>query len=126
MSFTRRQILGGLAGLVVVGVGAGGASRYWLGKMADAEAGHDAPGQRAFADAAHALQHDAGALAGVLVGAVTVVVWKQGGWLGLYEIVPGFVLGGLVTVIVSLCGKPSATMLENHKAVEVEMQSLLA
>jgi hypothetical protein len=32
MSFTRRQILGGLAGLVVVGVGAGGASRYWLGK----------------------------------------------------------------------------------------------
>ncbi len=41
MSFTRRQILGGLAGLVVVGVGAGGASRYWLGKMADAEAGHD-------------------------------------------------------------------------------------
>lgn len=41
MSFTRRQILGGLAGLVVVGVGAGGASRYWLGKRADAEAGHD-------------------------------------------------------------------------------------
>lgn len=67
-----------------------------------------------------------GALAGILVGAVTVVVWKQGGWLGLYEIVPGFVLGGLVTVIVSLCGKPSATMLENHKAVELEMKSLLA
>ena len=41
MSFTRRQILGGLAGLVVVGVGAGGASRYWLGKMADEQAGHD-------------------------------------------------------------------------------------
>ena len=41
MSFTRRQILGGLAGLVVVGVGAGGASRYWLGKMADDDAGHD-------------------------------------------------------------------------------------
>ena len=41
MSFTRRQILGGLAGLVVVGVGAGGASRYWLGKRADADAGHD-------------------------------------------------------------------------------------
>jgi FtsP/CotA-like multicopper oxidase with cupredoxin domain len=37
MSFTRRQILGGLAGLVVVGVGAGGASRYWLGKVAAAE-----------------------------------------------------------------------------------------
>ncbi|SDG88378.1 Multicopper oxidase with three cupredoxin domains (includes cell division protein FtsP and spore coat protein CotA) [Pseudomonas benzenivorans] len=31
MSFTRRQILGGLLGLTVVGVGAGGA-RYWLGR----------------------------------------------------------------------------------------------
>ena len=40
-SFSRRQILGGLAGLAVVGVGAGGAYRYWLGKVAEAEAGHD-------------------------------------------------------------------------------------
>ena len=40
MSFTRRQILGGLAGLAVVGLGAGGASRYWLGRR-DSDAGHD-------------------------------------------------------------------------------------
>ena len=40
-SFSRRQILGGLAGLAVVGVGAGGAYRYWLGKVADANAGSD-------------------------------------------------------------------------------------
>ena len=40
-SYSRRQILGGLAGLAVVGVGAGGAYRYWLGKVAEAEAGHD-------------------------------------------------------------------------------------
>ena len=40
-SFSRRQILGGLAGLAVVGVGAGGGYRYWLGKVAEAEAGHD-------------------------------------------------------------------------------------
>ncbi|MCW3149209.1 multicopper oxidase family protein [Stutzerimonas stutzeri] len=33
MSFTRRQILAGLAGLGVVGLGAGGA-RYWLGRPA--------------------------------------------------------------------------------------------
>ncbi|PZW47667.1 multicopper oxidase family protein [Pseudomonas sp. URMO17WK12:I2] len=34
MSFTRRQVLGGLAGLGVVGLGAGGA-RYWLGRPFD-------------------------------------------------------------------------------------------
>ncbi|TBU98143.1 copper oxidase [Stutzerimonas kirkiae] len=39
MSFTRRQILAGLAGVAVVGLGAGGA-RYWLGRPADS-AGHD-------------------------------------------------------------------------------------
>lgn len=39
MSFTRRQILAGLAGLGVVGLGAGGA-RYWLGRPLDAET-HD-------------------------------------------------------------------------------------
>lgn len=34
MSFTRRQVLAGLAGLSVVGLGAGGA-RYWLGRPFD-------------------------------------------------------------------------------------------
>lgn len=40
MSFTRRQILGGLVGLGVVGLGAGGAARYWLGRSLDAKT-HD-------------------------------------------------------------------------------------
>lgn len=40
MSFTRRQILAGLSGLVVVGVGAGGAAHYWLGRN-EAPEGHD-------------------------------------------------------------------------------------
>ncbi|QLF94439.1 multicopper oxidase family protein [Pseudomonas sp. ABC1] len=39
MSFTRRQILAGLAGVAVVGLGAGGA-RYWLGRPANADS-HD-------------------------------------------------------------------------------------
>ncbi|TDK56142.1 sodium:proline symporter, partial [Bacillus salipaludis] len=44
-----------------------------------------------------------GALFGMIVGAVTVIVWKNVG-LGdtLYEIVPGFVLNFIVSVIVSL------------------------
>ena len=43
-----------------------------------------------------------GALAGIVVGAVTVLVWKQNGWLGLYEIVPGFILGSIAIVVTSL------------------------
>ncbi len=44
-----------------------------------------------------------GALAGMVVGAVVAFTWGQSA-LGdvLYEIVPGFVLGGLVAIIVSL------------------------
>jgi sodium/proline symporter len=36
-----------------------------------------------------------GALAGMVTGAVTVIVWRQGGWWGLYEMVPGFALARL-------------------------------
>jgi len=31
----------------------------------------------------------------MMVGAVTAVLWKQGGWFGLYKIVPGFILAWL-------------------------------
>ena len=52
-----------------------------------------------------------GALAGMIIGAVTVIVWKQFGWLGLYEIIPGFIFGSLGIVVFSLLGKaPSAEM----------------
>lgn len=36
-----------------------------------------------------------GALVGMLVGAITVLVWKQYGWLNLYEIIPGFLFASL-------------------------------
>ncbi len=36
-----------------------------------------------------------GALVGMLVGAITVLVWKQYGWLDLYEIIPGFLFASL-------------------------------
>ena len=67
-----------------------------------------------------------GALAGIFVGALTVLVWKQQGWFGLYEIVPGFILGWISVVIVSLLSQPSATMLEKHKVVEAELRAQLA
>ncbi|PWI32704.1 sodium/proline symporter PutP [Vibrio albus] len=45
-----------------------------------------------------------GALAGILVGGVTIVIWKQltGGWFDLYEIVPGIIFSTLSIVVVSL------------------------
>ncbi len=51
-----------------------------------------------------------GAAAGLVVGAVTVVVWKQlsGGIFDLYEIVPGFVLCWIVVVVVSRMSPPHA------------------
>ena len=47
----------------------------------------------------------------MIIGAVTVIVWKQFAWLGLYEIIPGFIFGSLGIVVFSLLGKaPSASM----------------
>jgi sodium/proline symporter len=47
-----------------------------------------------------------GALAGMLVGGATVILWKQGsgGIFALYEMVPGVVLSGLAIWIVSSIG----------------------
>ena len=45
-----------------------------------------------------------GALAGIIVGGLTVVIWKQlsGGLFDLYEIVPGFIFSMLSIVVISL------------------------
>jgi len=46
----------------------------------------------------------AGALAGIIVGGVTVVLWKQlsGGWFDLYEIIPGMLFATVAIVVTSL------------------------
>jgi sodium/proline symporter len=64
-----------------------------------------------------------GALAGMLVGAVTVIVWKQMAWFGLYELVPGFVLASIAIYAVSLWDKaPSAAMQDTFDAVQEEIR----
>ncbi|MGN1057616.1 MAG: sodium/proline symporter PutP [Comamonas sp.] len=63
-----------------------------------------------------------GALMGMVVGAVTVLVWKQYAWWNLYEIVPGFVLSSLTIVLVSLLGTPSQRMLTIHQQVNQEIR----
>ncbi|MBM4216557.1 MAG: sodium/proline symporter PutP [Gammaproteobacteria bacterium] len=55
-----------------------------------------------------------GALAGILVGGLTVILWKQGahlgGWFALYELVPGFLLSTLAILVVSRLDRNSAPM----------------
>ncbi len=60
-----------------------------------------------------------GVLAGIIVGGLTVLIWKQIDWLGLYEIVPGFMLSLLTVYLVScLDQKPAASILATFDAVE--------
>jgi sodium/proline symporter len=57
-----------------------------------------------------------GALAGMVCGGTTVVVWKQlhGGLFELYELVPGFVLAGLAVVVASRLSPPPAAAIQDE------------
>ncbi|URM35063.1 sodium/proline symporter PutP [Cytobacillus firmus] len=58
-----------------------------------------------------------GALAGIIVGAVTVIAWAQltGGLFDLYELAPGFLFAVLAIIVVSLLDKaPSAEVQEQY------------
>ena len=59
-----------------------------------------------------------GALAGILVGAITVIVWKHYELLGLYEIIPGFIFASLAIYFVSKMGTPTAGMFQRFAAAE--------
>jgi len=62
-----------------------------------------------------------GALAGMVIGAATVLIWKQYGWLGLYEIIPGFAFSSIAIVLFSLLGRePSAAAQQRFDAAEAE------
>ena len=76
-----------------------------------------------------------GALAGMVAGAVTVVMWAeyvkktaiaagQNGWLTVYEIVPGFIACALVAVLVSLIGKaPSQEVQERFEKADADYRA---
>jgi len=49
-----------------------------------------------------------GALAGMLAGALGVIIWKHWIDLGLYEIIPGFILSTVAIVVFSHLGKPAS------------------
>ncbi|QCR35852.1 sodium/proline symporter PutP [Nissabacter sp. SGAir0207] len=65
-----------------------------------------------------------GALAGMLVGALTVIFWKQYGWQELYEIIPGFLFASVAIVVVSLMGRqPSKVVTERFRVAEAEFNT---
>ncbi|MBY8073134.1 sodium/proline symporter PutP [Vibrio fluvialis] len=58
-----------------------------------------------------------GALAGIVIGGITIVVWKQlsGGWYDVYEIVPGIIFSTIAIVAVSLLtGEPEEAVKKQH------------
>ena len=62
-----------------------------------------------------------GALAGIIVGGVTIVVWKQltGGWFDVYEIVPGIIFSTIAIVGVSLAtAAPEQAVQDQHAKFE--------
>ena len=59
-----------------------------------------------------------GVLAGIIVGGITVLVWKQLALFGLYEIVPGFFFSLAAIYLVSKLDKaPEASIQETFEAV---------
>lgn len=67
-----------------------------------------------------------GALAGILTGGITVVVWKQlsGGWFDVYEIIPGVLFAFIAIVVASLLTPPpSATIQARFDEVDAEIKS---
>lgn len=59
-----------------------------------------------------------GVIVGIIVGGVTVLVWKQFALFGLYEIVPGFLLSLLAIYGISLLGEsPAQDIQETFDAV---------
>ena len=62
-----------------------------------------------------------GALAGMVIGAVTVIVWKQFGWLGLYEIIPGFIFASIAIYVVSKMGaEPAPSIVKRFEEADAD------
>jgi sodium/proline symporter len=66
-----------------------------------------------------------GALAGIIVGAVTVIVWSslKGGLFDIYELAPGFLFSSLAVIIISLIDKaPSTEVQEEFNKYRSELE----
>lgn len=60
-----------------------------------------------------------GCIAGIVVGGLTVLIWKQFEFFGLYEIIPGFIFSSIAIYIVSLLTPvPPRPVLKDYKEAE--------
>ncbi len=66
-----------------------------------------------------------GAVLTILVGAITVVVWKQltGGIFDLYEIVPGFIFATLIGVVASKLSPPAPKTIADFDTFNAALKS---
>lgn len=66
-----------------------------------------------------------GALVGMIVGAVTVIIWKKFAWLGLYEIIPGFLFASISIFVFSLMDSaPSQVITDRFRKAELKFRSV--
>ncbi len=68
-----------------------------------------------------------GALAGILVGGLTIVIWKQisGGIFDVYEIVPGIIFSTIAIVVVSLLSaEPEKQVVAQHTSFLKQLEEL--
>ena len=68
-----------------------------------------------------------GALAGILIGGVTIVIWKQlsGGWFDVYEIVPGIIFSTVAIMTVSLLtAKPEQKVMDQFVEYKKKLKEL--
>lgn len=61
----------------------------------------------------------AGAIAGMVIGSVTTIIWKQCEISPLYEIIPGFIAGSIAIIVVSLLTK------NNDATVEIDFHRVM-
>lgn len=70
-----------------------------------------------------------GAIAGMLAGFLTAISWVlffKEGFYDLFEMIPGFAAGFLVTTVVSLLSNPPEGAAEEHEAVWKAVSSVVA
>ena len=57
-----------------------------------------------------------GCIAGIVVGGLTVLIWKQFAFFGLYEIIPGFLLSSIAIYVVSIMDNlPPRPVLKDYR-----------
>ncbi len=65
-----------------------------------------------------------GALAGIITGTLTVLIWKHFAWFNLYEILPGFIIAFLSIIIVSKLSRlPAFSIKKSFVLVNREMKA---